>query len=112
MHADRDWQEFADEAYQVREAARTSLEGELALAEQREAAQREEIAAAARRQAAADAEKAQRETAAREANKAHRAKIHREALAPLILLGLSEETGKAVIVAIAKGDVPHVRLEY
>jgi hypothetical protein len=33
-------------------------------------------------------------------------------LAALIAVGLSPENGKAVIEAIAKGEVPHVKIQY
>ena len=48
----------------------------------------------------------------RAADKAHRKAINAAALAALLPLGLSEELGQAVIVAIAKGQVPAVSITY
>lgn len=48
----------------------------------------------------------------REANKRHVAKINREAIAAITKLGFDEESGKAIVAAIAKGDVPHVSISY
>ena len=45
-------------------------------------------------------------------NRAHQAAVHREILAALALLNISEEAGKLIIAAIAKGAVPHVSLQY
>lgn len=48
----------------------------------------------------------------RAANVAHRTKINRAALAALVALGMTDEEGQAVITAIARGEVPHVKMEY
>lgn len=48
----------------------------------------------------------------READKAHRTKINRAALAAMIAIGIDEEQGKAVIRAVAKGEIPNMRLYY
>ena len=45
-------------------------------------------------------------------NRAHQGAIHREILAALALLNISEEAGKLIIAAIAKGAVPHVTIQY
>lgn len=55
------------------------------------------------------------ETARREADKKHKAKINGAALAALLNLGidgLSESAGKAIIVAIAQGAIPHTKISY
>ncbi len=79
-----------------------------------EKAKRDAEAAAQREREKIEAErKAEAEAAAkREANTKHRAKINNEALAVLVSLGLTEEAGKTVIQAIAKGEVPHVAISY
>lgn len=49
----------------------------------------------------------------READKEHRGKINREAVSKLCeIAGTSEETARAVITAIAKGEIPAVKISY
>lgn len=53
----------------------------------------------------------------REANKKHRAKINNEALDKIIKIisefeGIPVDASKAIIEAIAKGEVPHVQINY
>ncbi len=67
---------------------------------------------AERRRVATEQATAAREAEKRAANLAHQQKIHRDILAALALLDLTEDQGKAVITAIARGDVPHVKIEY
>lgn len=50
--------------------------------------------------------------AARAADKAHRARINGEALAALVTVGLDEVTAKSVVIAIARGEVPHISISY
>ena len=83
---------------------------------------KEAAAAAERRQAAAIEAERKRvadgaariaaETAKREADKKHRAGIHNAVLLALIDLGVAPEVGKGVVVALAKGAVPHTKIEY
>ncbi len=87
------------------EAAARKAEQDRQEAEER-AAQRERERIEAEKKAEAEA------AAKREADRKHRAKINNEALAGLTALGLSEEQGKAVIEAIAKGQVANVRISY
>jgi len=79
-----------------------------------EAAERNRLAAieAERKRVADEAAQVAAETARREADKKHRAKINNEALAALVLLGVETELGKAVIGAIARGEVPHTKMVY
>jgi hypothetical protein len=79
-----------------------------------ERAEREKAAAiAAEQKRVADAKAAEeRETARRAADKAHRTRINGEALKAFVEAGLSVEDGKAAIVAIACGKVPHVSIAY
>ncbi len=79
-----------------------------------EAAERDRLAAIEneRRRVAEEKAVADAATAKREADKKHRTKINNEALAALILLGLTDDQGKAVVAAIARGEVPHVKISY
>lgn len=64
------------------------------------------------KQAAAKKAKEEAE-AAREADTVHRAKINNEILDKLIVSGtLNEQTAKKVISIIAKGELPHVSIQY
>jgi hypothetical protein len=68
----------------------------------------------------ADNARIEKENIAREADVNHKKKINNEAMAALMLTvgraiagSLSpEETGKAIITAIAKGQIPHVKITY
>jgi hypothetical protein len=51
-------------------------------------------------------------TAKREADKEHRATVNNAALAALVSAGLSEASAKTAIEAIAKGNVPGVKISY
>lgn len=79
-----------------------------------EAAERKQQQAieAERKRVADEAAKVAAETAKREADKKHRAKINNEVLAALTLLGVEAELGKAIVGAIAKGEVPHTKIAY
>lgn len=79
-----------------------------------EAAQRERDRAveAERRHIADERAAAAIEAKRREASTVHRGKINSEALAAIVKLGISEDHGKAVITAIAKGAIPHVSISY
>jgi colicin import membrane protein len=79
-----------------------------------EAADRRQAAAieAERKRVADEAARMARETAAREADKAHRAKINNAAMAALEQILPSKDLAKAVITAIAKGEIPHIKIEY
>ncbi|AUR86644.1 coil containing protein [Vibrio phage 1.087.A._10N.261.45.F9] len=72
-----------------------------------------EQAAAAERKAIADEEARQkREAQQRENDKKHRTTINRRNLAVLLAMGISEDDGKKVITAIAKGELPDCRIYY
>jgi membrane protein involved in colicin uptake len=79
------------------------------------------VKAESEKQAAIDAErKRQADQAAREKaeaeqrekNKAHAKKINNEALADMVKAGCSEECAKAVIAAIARGQIRNVTISY
>lgn len=70
-------------------------------------------AAAAERKAIADEEARQKQEAQqRENDKKHRTTINRRNLAVLLAMGISEDDGKKVITAIAKGELPDCRIYY
>lgn len=102
------------EAKARREAAELAakVEADRVAAEQK--AERDRAAAvAAETKRSADAKAAQDiENAKRAANVAHRKRINGAALAAIIKLGASEKLGKAIITAIARGDVPAVSIGY
>lgn len=77
-------------------------------------AEQEKIAAVeAERKRAEQEARAEAEAAAkREADKAHKTKINGEALADLVAAGLSEETAKEAIKAIAQGKIRNVKISY
>ncbi|AUR86576.1 coil containing protein [Vibrio phage 1.086.O._10N.222.51.F8] len=70
-------------------------------------------AAAAERKAIADEKDRQkREAQQRENDKKHRTTVNRRNLAVLLAMGISEDDGKKVITAIAKGELPDIRIYY
>ena len=101
------------------EAAASRLAYEAKQAEVRaqqaaERARRDQEAAieAERKRVADEARKVLEEAEARERNKAHKSKINREAKNGLISAGIPADLAEQCIVAIAKGLVPNVRIEY
>ena len=110
-------------------AAIAKAEADRAAAEQKAEQERKDAEAKAKRDAEAAvqaerdraeaAKKAEAEAAAkREADKKHRAKVNNEALNGIVThcnseaLDITPEIAKAVIEAIAKGQVPHVKISY
>lgn len=89
-------------------------------ASQAQAERDADIAAAAAERAKADAE--QKLAAEKQAeidaemkrlkDRAHMARINNEALSALVQLGIEKEVAKVALSAIAKGDVPHVKILY
>ena len=98
------------EARRIAEAEAAELAASAAAAK----AERERYAAVeAERQRVAARKKAEAEEAEKRArNRAHQGAIHREILEALALLNISEEAGKLIIAAIAKGAVPHISIQY
>jgi colicin import membrane protein len=92
---------------QAEKAEREKLE-----AEQRAEREKQEAIEAERLRIQREAEAKAAEEAKREADKKHQAKIHGEIIAALAVCGISEDAAKAAIVAIRKGEVPHVRIIY
>lgn len=92
--------------------AEQRAERERAEAEKRAAEQAEAAAQAERDRQAAEKAQAEAEKAAREADREHQAAINRAAMSALCECGLSDEKAKAVLVAIIKGQIPSVSIEY
>ena len=105
----------AREAQEKAERDRIAAE-EKAKADQ--AAAVEAAAKAERDRIAAEQEAERKALAKREADKAHKAKINNEAATAILRVletkhGEPEHgTAKAIIVAIAKGEIPHVKINY
>jgi len=100
-----------------REKADAIARAERAEADKKAAAEKAErdqkAAVEAERKRTADvAAREAAEKARREKDKAHRTRLNNEALAALVALGIETELGKTVIAAIARGEVPHVSIEY
>jgi hypothetical protein len=99
------------------EAQREAAE-QLAARQAKEAAERaqqaQEAAVATEQKRAADAKAAEAAAAkARENDKAHKAEVHSAAIAAIVSLGLSEAPlAKAIVTAIAKDQIPNVRMVY
>jgi colicin import membrane protein len=107
----------AEQARVERERADAVARAEKAEADKKaasERAERDRVAAIEdeRRRVADAAAKEAADKARREKDKTHRAKLNNEALAALTALGVEGELGKAVIAAIARGEVPHISIEY
>lgn len=118
-----DWQEYAKEAVTVRDHVFDTLGGfytiNLKKEEEAQAAKDKEIADKAaeteRARIKAEADKEQADLEKREANKRHVAKINNEVKAAIIKVSAifdAEERAKAIVIAIAKGEIPHVQINY
>jgi len=95
-------------------ALRQKQEAEQAAKEALERAEREKQAAIeAERKRIADEQAALiAEAEQREKNKAHAKKINNEILEDIIAAGCTEECGKKIIAAIARGQVRHTKINY
>lgn len=71
----------------------------------------DELEAARKQQEAAAAEEA-RQAAARAADKEHRSEIMRAAKEAIMAHGVGEETARTIVLAVAAGEVPAVRIEF
>ena len=73
----------------------------------------QEAAVEAERQRVAAQKKADAEEAEKRAkNRAHRLKIDNEALGAIVALEIPMDRAQDLLIAIAKGAVPHVTIEY
>jgi hypothetical protein len=78
------------------------------------AAEIERIAAVAKERLRLEDEQREARIAAetRAKNKAHRLKIDNEVLGAIVALDIPMDRAQDLLIAIAKGAVPHVRIEY
>ena len=108
QRAEREKQEALAKAERERIAAE-----EKAKREKEEAIQRERAAAAAREQTRlAEEKRIKDEEARRAADKEHRKTINNKALQDLIAAGVPEECAKLCIMAIAKGNITAISINY
>jgi colicin import membrane protein len=77
---------------------------------QEEAVEQARLAEVARANAAAD--EILRQQKARQADVAHKSKILGEAKQALIGMNISEELAKAIVLKIARGEVPHITIQF
>ncbi len=116
--AERAQAEAERKAREEREATERAhaeaLAAEKRRADQAEAARKAEADRIAKEEAAAKAEAQQvaAEQARREADRAHRGKIMGEAKAAIISCGVDEQTAKAIVLAIAANNVPHISIAF
>lgn len=127
---EREAKEAAEKAERDRIAAeeRAKLEAERIEREKKEAVERaerekqeairlerERLEREAREKKEAEEREAARlkaEAEAKAADKKHRAKINNEILAAFVHVGISEDTAKTVICAVAKNQIPHMEIRY
>ena len=74
--------------------------------------QAEQAAENERKRIAHEQEQERKEAVKREQDKKHRTQINRAALVSLLAIGISEEDGKTVIKAIARGEVANCKIFY
>jgi len=99
------------------QAADAERRAEQAKREQLEAEQRAERAAEEGRKAEEDRQKAAadeiiRQQALREADNVHKGKVMRAAKEALIGMNISEELAKAIVLKIARGEVPNITINF
>lgn len=105
-------EEKAEAAERARIDAQKKAEADAKAAAERAEREKQEAIEAERRRAAEEKARIDAETARREADKKHRAKVNGEALTALVAAGLTEEQGKVVVAAIARQEIPHIRISY
>ena len=108
----REAEERAAAAERARVAAEERARAEAEEAKRRAERERQAAVEAERQRAAAAQAKAAREAEARAANTRHRAKINNAVADALALTGLTAEQSKAVVVAIATGQIPYTSITY
>ena len=111
-----DQQAEAERAAAAAEARRVAEAEAAELAQQRalKAAEIERIAAVAKERLRLEDEQREARIAAetRAKNKAHRLKIDNEALGAIVALDIPMDRAQDLLIAIAKGAVPHVTIQY
>jgi colicin import membrane protein len=124
---EREWDEYAERAATDHAACIKHIEACILSAEAREAAEAERQQKLAEQKAEAlrlaaieeerrrhDAETAEtaRQARLREADKEHRRKFNGEAVTALTALGFTSGQCKTIIEAVARGGIPHMRMDY
>ena len=98
------------EASRVAAEQRAEQDRLTAIRRQEEAVEQARLAEVARANAAAD--EILRQQQARQADVAHKSKILGEAKQALIGMNISEELAKAIVLKIARGEVPHITIQF
>lgn len=98
------------EANRIATEQRAEQDRLAAIRRQEEAVEQARLAEVARANAAAD--EILRQQKAREADSAHKIKILGEAKQALIGMNISEELAKAIVLKIARGEVPNVSIQF
>lgn len=117
--AEREAERLAEQAVrdkadaEIREIARASEAQAAVERAERQAAIDAEQAVQHERERVAEQERIEAaELAKREANTRHKGRINREIVDALVLLGLDEVGAKKIVTAMAKGEIPHVQVNY
>lgn len=99
---------------EAEQSARRELEAQQRAEQaERDAEAKAQAAAAAERQRQADEQaRIEREAKAREADKAHKAKIMGEAKEALMSMNITEELAKAIVLKIARREIPNVTITF
>lgn len=98
------------EANRIAAEQRAEQDRLAAMRRQEEAVEQARLAEKARADAAAD--EILRQQHARQADVAHKSKILGEAKQALIGMNISEELAKAIVLKIARGEVPHITIQF
>lgn len=110
--AKADAEAAAQRAADEKAAAERQAQVDRQVAAKRAEQEKQAAIEAERKRVADEQAKEAAEAVKREANKAHQKKINNEAKAALVAAGLSESAAVSAITAIAKGEVPHIRISY
>lgn len=105
-------QRDAREAEARAKTAAEKAEADKIAAEARAKREREEAIEAERQRVVRLAEAKRLADVARAADVEHRGSINRDALAGFVGIGLTEELAQSVVIAIAKGAIPHITITY
>jgi len=104
--------ERSEKAEKAAIEAKEKAEREAEEAKEGAARKAEEAAQAERDRIEQERIESEKAAKAREADKKHRAKINNAAVDALVVTGISKEKAVTVVTAIAKGQIPHVRISY
>jgi hypothetical protein len=99
-------------AKEAAEMKARKAEADRIAAEERHAREKQAAIEAERQRVANEKRRAEEEAKAREKDKAHRAEVNNTALEALVAAGLSNDDARKAITAIAKGQIPNVKVAY